>query len=446
MSGSKERYASWGRTPAARPARVERLDPAADALPDAAGLPTLAYGLGRSYGDACLNDGGLVLDTAELGRLLDFDPERGVLRAEAGVTLAEVLAFAVPRGWFLPITPGTRYVSLGGAVANDVHGKNHHRDGTLGRFVRALELWRSDGSKTVCTPEENAELFRATVGGLGLTGLVRWVELQLTPVASDRIDLVQTRFGSLDDFFWINEEANRQHRYTVAWIDTTATGRGLGRGLYMAGDHAPGPPDGPPLPARGRPAEPRVGVPLDAPSGLLNRFTVRAFNGLYWRQQRRRVVRKRVPYGGFFYPLDAVGGWNRLYGQRGFFQYQFVVPFAHGREATREALGRIAGSGEASFLAVLKTFGDLPSPGLLSFPMPGITLALDFPNRGARTRRLFADLDRIVREAAGRLYPAKDACMTPEDFCAAYPQWEAFQEHMDPAFSSGFWRRVTAGP
>ncbi|MDX1530158.1 MAG: FAD-binding oxidoreductase [Rhodothermales bacterium] len=441
MSG----YESWGRVPASTPARVERLAPEAEALPDPAGLPVLAYGRGRSYGDACLNNGGLLLDTAALDRVLDFDAEHGVVRCEAGVTLAELLARTVPEGWFLPVTPGTKYVTVGGAVAHDVHGKNHHRDGTVGRFVRRLELWRSDGQRLVCSPEVHADLFQATVGGLGLTGLIRWVELQFLPVTSDRIALRRTRFDSLDDFFRINAEANARSRYTVAWVDTTATGQRLGRGLYMEGDHAPGAADGSDLPAPHPPAEPRVRVPFDAPGGLLNRLTVRAFNGLYWRQQRRPVVEKRVHYEPFFYPLDAVGDWNRLYGRRGFFQYQSVVPSEHGPEATRAMLERIARSGEASFLAVLKTFGDVPSPGLLSFPMPGITLALDFPNRGARTRRLFRDLDRLVREAGGRLYPAKDACMSADDFRAFYPQWEAFREHVDPAFSSSFWRRVTEG-
>ncbi len=430
-------YASWGRIPPSAPARVVKMRSTDEALPEAGG-PLLAYGRGRSYGDACLNNGGTLLDTAALARVLAFDPATGVVRCEAGVTLADLLALAVPQGWFLPVTPGTTFVSVGGAIANDVHGKNHHRDGTFGRFVRRFELWRSDGSRLVCSPDENADLYRATIAGLGLTGLVRWAEIQLTPVQSDRIAMRRTRFGSLDAFFEINAEANARSRYTVAWIDTTATGTGLGRGLYIEGDHAPGR-----LPPPGEAATPRLRLPLDAPGGLLNRFTVRAFNALYYRQQFQPVVRKRVPYEPFFYPLDALGDWNRLYGRRGFFQYQFVVPFTDGHAAVREMLDRIARSGQASFLAVLKTFGDLPSPGLLSFPQPGVTLALDFPNRGAPTRRLFADLDRLVRAAGGRLYPAKDACMTSEDFQRFYPEWEGFQQFVDPAFSSSFWRRVT---
>ena len=431
-----KRYESWGRIPASTPARVAALAPDLDELPDAESM--LVYGQGRSYGDACLNNGGTLLDTAAQNRILDFDPETGVVRCEGGATLAQLLAFGLPRGWFLPVTPGTKYVTVGGAIANDVHGKNHHRDGTFGRFVPRFELWRSDGSKLRCSPEEHADLYRATIAGLGLTGLIRWADLQLIPVQSDAVAMQRTRFHSLDDFFEINERANARSRYTMSWIDTTATGAGLGRGLYIEGDHAPGwlpEPDDVPAPT--------LRAPFDAPGWALNTWSVRAFNALYWRQQLRPVVRKRTHYDPFFYPLDAVGDWNRGYGKRGFYQYQFVVPHEHGPEATREILDRVARSGEASFLAVLKTFGAVESPGMLSFPQPGITLALDFPNRGERTQRLFRDLDALVREAGGRLYPAKDACMTAADFQRFYPAWESFQEHIDPAFSSSFWRRVT---
>jgi FAD/FMN-containing dehydrogenase len=439
MSRRKHLYTSWGRLPTTQPARVELLSPEEERLPDSGGHQMLAYGLGRSYGDACLNEGGLILDTRRLSRVVAFDAERGVLRAEAGATLAEILALIVPAGWFLPVVPGTRFVTLGGAVANDVHGKNHHRDGTLGRFVRCLELWRSDGSRSVCAPDHQPQLFRATIGGLGLTGLIRWVELRLLPIESDRVVMRRTRFGSLDEFFDINAEASARSRYTVAWVDTTATGTHLGRGLYLEGDHAPGT-----LPTFGRSGEPRFGVPFDAPSWLLNRVTARAFNAAYWRQPPG-VLEKTVHYEPFFFPLDAVGDWNRLYGRRGFFQYQLAVPHAAGREAVRSVLEQVTRAGEAAFLAVLKTFGDLPSPGMLSFPMPGVTLALDFPNRGERTLRLFRELDAIVRDAGGRLYPAKDACMAPEDFRDFFPEFRAFRAFVDPGFSSSLWRRVGSG-
>ena len=432
-------YESWGRTPTAPPARVERLG-WRHALPALDGeAPVLAYGRGRSYGDACLNGGGVVLDTAGLDRVVAFDAERGVLRAEAGVTLADVLALVVPHGWFLPVTPGTQFVTLGGAVANDVHGKNHHVAGTFGRFVTALELVRSSGERRVLTPGDG--LFRATVGGLGLTGLVTWVEVRLLEIESDRVDQVSTRFETLGDFFALSDRANARSPYVVAWLDAL---RPEGRGILMEGRHAPAGP-GAGLPAPGDVSAPHVSLPVDAPSWALGPLAVRAFNAAYYRKQRRREAASRVHYRPFFYPLDAVGAWNRGYGRRGFFQYQFVVPFADSDAAVREVLGRLARAGAGSFLAVLKTFGDVPSPGMMSFPRPGVTLALDLANRGPETVALLRSCDAVVAEAGGAVYPAKDACMTPASFRAFFPQWEAFAASVDPAFSSSFWRRVTDG-
>jgi len=432
-------YESWGRVPVAPPAAVRRLGWSHEAAGDLAaavadGRPVLAYGRGRSYGDACLNGGGTILDTRGLGRLLAFDADDGVLRAEAGVTLADVLAVTVPRGWFLPVTPGTQFVTLGGAVANDVHGKNHHAAGTIGRFVTALGLVRSTGEALELRPGD--PLFGATVAGLGLTGLVTWVELRLLRVAGPHVVQTTTRFRSLDDFFALSERANARSPYVVSWLDAL---RPEGRGLLMEGDHAPD--DAPPPP--GAPAAPRLAVPFDAPGWALSPLSVRLFNEAYFRKQRRVQTTARVPYAPFFYPLDAVGAWNRGYGRRGFFQYQFVVPFADSRDAVRAILGRLAGAGAGSFLAVLKTFGSLPSPGMLSFPREGVTLALDVPNRGDATVRLLRACDEIVRDAGGAVYPAKDAVMTPASFRAFFPAWEAFAAHLDPAFSSTFWRRVT---
>lgn len=437
VRSSTPTYESWGRIPKAPPARVI---PATSEIPSDAQAPMLAYGKGRSYGDACLNGGGTLLTTDALDRTLAFDIENGVFRAEAGMTLAGVLARIVPHGWFLPVTPGTQYVTLGGAVANDVHGKNHHRVGTFGRFVTAMELARSSGDRLELTPDgEHADLFGATVGGLGLTGLITWVEIRLLRIQSDVIDQTSTRFESLDAFFEINELANARSPYVVSWLDTL---RPEGRGLLVCGDHATGPDTHLPSPAAI--ASPRLALPIDAPSWALNRLTVRAFNTLYYRKQRQLEARSRTHYRPFFYPLDAIGQWNRGYGKRGFYQYQFVVPFDDSDAAIREVLGRLARAGTGSFLAVLKTFGDVPSPGLMSFPRPGVTLALDLPNRGPDTIRLLHSCDAIVREAGGAVYPAKDACMTPESFRAYFPQWEAFSAFIDPAFSSSFWRRVTA--
>lgn len=427
---------SWGRRPYPPPAAVAPLARTDRALPTPAGHSLLARGLGRSYGDVCLNDGGTLIDTREIDGVLAFDRQRGVIRAEAGISMAALLEAIVPEGWFLPVTPGTRHVTLGGAIANDVHGKNHHCDGTFGRFVRCFELWRSDGSQMTCSPTENQELFRATIGGLGLTGLIRWAEISLHRIAGPLIRQETTRFTTLSEYFEVQADRSGA-KYTVAWIDAMGGGRQRGRGLFMAGDHAPAG-----SPPAGQRTGPRWRVPLDAPNALLNRAASRVVNALYWRRGKGGLA--TTHYEPFFYPLDALGDWNRLYGPRGFFQYQMVVPRADALPVIRAALERVTAHGVTAPLAVLKTFGNHPSPGLLSFPMPGVTLALDVADEGYPTRRLFADLDALVRQARGRLYPAKDAAMSGEDFGNQYPAWREFSQYVDPAFSSTFWRRVTA--
>lgn len=429
---------SWGNFPRAQQT-VRRVDWLSDAdlNADGEGGTLLPYAYGRSYGDSCLNDGGTLLDVSGAGRLIAFDPATGVVRAEAGMSLAQLLEFAVPRGFFLPVTPGTKYVSLGGAVANDIHGKNHHRAGTFGRHVQAFELLRSDGSRSVCSREENPELFAATVGGLGLTGLVTWVELTLRPIVSSTIDTETIKFANLDEFFEVSAASDSRFEFTVSWVDCAAQGKRLGRGLYMGGNHSaePGPlAVSPP---------PRLAAPFNAPDFALNRWTVTAFNTAYYHKQRQRVVTKPAHYEGFFYPLDAVNDWNRIYGARGFLQYQFALPFSGDTAAIKEIFARIAASKLGSFLAVLKMFGDLPSPGMLSFPVPGVTLALDFPNEGQKTFALLDDLDALIRQGGGRVYPAKDARMSGDSFRTFFPRWRAFSQYIDPAFSSSFWRRVT---
>lgn len=429
-------YQSWGRYPIARHAGVRQIRWQDESIPHLrCGEPILAFGRGRSYGDTCLNDGGLLLDTRHLCRLISFDEGAGILRCEAGVTLAEILDFAVPRGWFLPVTPGTQFVSVGGAIAHDVHGKNHHKAGTFGRFVNRFGLRRSDGQVVECSQEQNRGLYRATIAGMGLTGLILWAELRLKPIFGSAIEMESERFAGLDDYFALAAAADRAHEYTVAWIDCLARGRHLGRGRFIRGDHGV---DGELQPAsRWRPT-----LPIEGPRWLGSPPVVRALNTVYYRAHSRRVVRRRIHYDGFFFPLDRIGAWNRIYGRRGFLQYQCVVPLAH-REAIREMITRAAQWGEAPFLAVIKLFGSIPSPGLLSFPREGVTLALDFPVRGGRTFALLESFDEIVRETGGAVYPAKDARMSPRSFRAFFPTWKEFIQHMDPAFSSSFWRRVT---
>jgi FAD/FMN-containing dehydrogenase len=430
-------FGSWGRV-FSPSQRIERMRDRTAALPLPPGGSLLPYGAGRSYGDSCLNDGNTIVRARDLDRLIAFDSATGVLRCEAGVLLSEIIDFALPRGFFLPVTPGTQFVTLGGAIANDVHGKNHHRAGSIGHHVPCFELLRSDGSRRVCSLTGNIDLYRATIGGLGLTGLITWAELRLQPVQGAWMRQRAIRFRSLAEFFTLCDPLEREHSFVVAWLDCLSRGRGAVRGVFFAGDH-----DAREGPA---PKAPPRRFPLKPPFSLINGLTLRAFNELYYRMPRGDGQVKVVPYGPFFYPLDSVQDWNRFYGPNGFFQYQCVVPDGTaGREALSEVLSRISASGQGSFLSVLKRFGAMPSVGMMSFPRPGYTLALDFPNHGGRTLELFERLDEVVMRAGGRVYAAKDSRMSASAFRAFYPQWEAFSAFIDPRFSSSFWRRVTCG-
>jgi FAD/FMN-containing dehydrogenase len=395
----------------------------------------LPFGLGRSYGDSCLNDGNVLLDTRALSHFISFDEQSGLLRAEAGMSLAEILETLVPRGWFLPVSPGTKFVTLGGALANDIHGKNHHRAGTFGNHVTRFGLLRSSGEYFTCSPTDHAELFRATIGGLGLTGLIVWVEIRLIPIPSPYLDTRNIKFANLDEFLAISLATDPVFDYSVAWVDCIADGPSMGRGIFMAGNFAQT------RPSR-KPSKLSLSIPMDAPSFVLNPFSMKAFNTIYYNLQRSKTVDALTHYEPFFYPLDSVLHWNRIYGKRGFFQYQLIVPFGDQGAALKEIFSYISRSRRASFLAVLKTFGDIESPGLLSFPRKGATLALDFPNEGRSTFKLMDDLDRIVSEAGGALYPAKDARMSPSIFEQSFPRLAEFEKWIDPRFSSSFWRRV----
>ncbi|SEK02304.1 FAD-binding oxidoreductase [Paraburkholderia diazotrophica] len=396
----------------------------------------LPFGNGRSYGDSCLAASGHVVQTLPLDRLIAADWTTGILRAEPGITLEQILEVAIPRGWMLPVTPGTKYATLGGAIANDVHGKNHHVRGTFGRHVRRFALARSDGSFAECAPHENPDLFAATIGGLGLTGLILWAEIQLMPIRSSLIDVTSIRFANLDEFFELSDRLDPLHEYGVAWVDCQSRGSALGRGVYMVGDHA----SAGPLEADRRK---KYTVPFTLPVPIFNRMTLRTFNEFYYRRQMAAEVKSTVGYDQYFYPLDSLLEWNRIYGRAGFQQYQCVVPAGVARDAIHAMLAAIAKSGTGSFLAVLKRCGKIPSPGLLSFPLEGTSLALDFPQRDAVNERLFTKLDAVVREAGGRIYPAKDAHMSGADFRTAYPQWQQLEALRDPAILSRFWERTT---
>ncbi len=430
-------FEPWGRYP-----QLDcRMEPLfwTDDFPRGTRLPpdVLAVGMGRSYGDVCLLENGTLLSTRGMDRLLDFDATTGLLRCESGTTLAQILDFAVPRGWFLPVTPGTKYVSVGGAIANDIHGKNHHVAGTFGNHVPRFGLVRSDGARLQCSPQENREIYAATIGGMGLTGLISWAELQLRPIGSRKIRYEGIKFSGIDDFLALSS-SNHHAEYTVAWIDCVARGRNFARGIYMVGDHSES------VEERKVSRPPRLSVPFDFPAWVLNRSSMRIFNELYYRKQLRRHVTGLVDYEPFFYPLDSILHWNRIYGKRGFLQFQCVIPWRYGRDGIIAILQAIADSGLASFLAVLKVMGDVPSPGMMSFPQPGITLALDIAIQPGVTFPLFERLAEMTRELGGRLYPAKDARMTGLQFRSFYPQWREFAEYRDPAFMSAFWERVTA--
>jgi FAD/FMN-containing dehydrogenase len=397
----------------------------------------LPYGNGRSYGDSCLNTGAALIPTRSLDHFISMDAEQGIVTCEAGTLIDEILRLAMPLNWFVPVTPGTRFVTLGGAIANDVHGKNHHRAGTIGRHLVRFELLRSDGQRLICSPTENPEWFNATVGGLGLTGIITWASLQLRRIASPAMQVETIRFANLDEFLALQSESDADFEYTVSWVDCLGKGSQLGRGLFQRANHAAA--NTPVPPAKSR----ELGVPLVPPFSLINSASLRLFNTLYYhRPQARHDVQR---FDKFFYPLDGISDWNRLYGPRGMYQYQCVIPTAAGREATAALLNTIARSGQGSFLAVLKLFGDLPSPGLLSFPREGVTLALDFPNRGASLESLFVELDAIVAAAGGRLYPAKDGRMPGKLFRAGFTRWQEFTRFIDPRCSSSFWRRVMEG-
>jgi FAD/FMN-containing dehydrogenase len=428
------RPSSWGRYPATRARAIPVFDRWSAALPEADGT-MLPYGNGRSYGDVALNDGENLLLAKGLDRFITFDAGAGILSCEAGVMLEQILDLIVPRGWFIPVTPGTRFVTVGGAIANDVHGKNHHCRGSFGNHVRRLRLLRSDRGALECSPESNSELFAATIGGLGLTGLIVSAEMQLLPVPGAYLHTETFRFSGLSEFLEISAESERYWEYAVAWVDCLAKGRRAVRGVFYRARHAEH------APPRAYEPKNRPAIPGVPPFSLVNNLTSRLFNELYYRAAPLRASARTQHYAPYFYPLDAWPGWNSLYGPRGFLQHQSVIP-PERVDALKELLATISREGQGSFLAVLKVFGNIASAGMLSFPRPGITLALDLPLQGTRTFEFLDRVDRIVSDAGGAVYPAKDARMSPRTFERGFPRIREFERHRDPKFDSSFWRCV----
>jgi FAD/FMN-containing dehydrogenase len=438
----------WGRY-LRRPSTVTRPERVSDAVPPASGH-VIVRGQGRSYNNAAMSQDGLVMLSERLDRVVAFDEATGMLRAEAGTTLEKVLAEFTPRGWFPPVTPGTKFVSLGGCVAADVHGKNHHRDGTFGAHVSELEIVLADGSRICCSPEHEAELFWATVGGMGLTGIISEVSFRLRQIETAYLVVEHRRASNLDNLLGMLEDEKLDDAYSVAWIDCLAEGRSMGRGILMRGHHAKvGDLKGKvndPLSVKPRR---RFNLSFDLPSWILNSLSGAIFNQFYYWSQGKSQAPFITDYETFFYPLDAIDNWNRAYGSRGFVQYQCVFPPDTARRGLRTLLEQLAHGRRASFLGVLKRFGP-EGKGLLSFPIEGYTLAIDLPVTGPELFTFLDRLDEIVLEHGGRVYLAKNARLKPQVFRAMYPrypEWERLKERFDPAnrFSSDLSRMLEIG-
>jgi decaprenylphospho-beta-D-ribofuranose 2-oxidase len=410
-----QKLSGWGRYPIVNAELSHPGDSAAarEALSRQSSL--IAYGLGRSYGDSAL--AGQVLQSDRLNHFLGFDDATGILQAQSGVSLDDILRTFVPRGWFPPTTPGTKFITLGGAIASDVHGKNHHSFGCFSQGVLSFDLLQADGSVATCTPQQNAELFRATCGGMGLTGVILQATVQLQRIPSAFFDQTTYRCADLDELLQRYEE-EAATPYSVAWVDCSIEGAALGRAILTVGSHSN---TGALLPHR----DPALSVPLVPPAALMNPFSIQAFNALYYHRVLAKKSRQHVHYEPFFYPLDAIGGWNKLYGPGGFTQHQFVIPKAAGAKALRAILAKIAATKRGSPIAVLKICG--PHNGNpLSFPLEGYSLALDF-QVDAGLFPLLDELDAMVLSYGGRMYLTKDVHMSEATFKTSYPRWGEFQ-------------------
>ncbi|MGH9341613.1 MAG: FAD-binding protein [Acidobacteriota bacterium] len=431
---------SWGQSAKGRCRlyRPERRQDLPELLQRGGEPHLIARGEGRSYGDAAINSAGAVVHFGRLNRFLAFNAESGLLKCEPGVTFDDLLRTFVPRGWFPPVTPGTKFVSLGGAVAADIHGKNHHRDGSISRHIESLELLSAAGETLHCSHRHNPDVFWASIGGMGLTGFITAVELKLRPVQSSDLDVTTFRGEDLDSMLDLFDRHDRDYQYSVAWLDCLAKGASLGRGLAIFGNHSQ---TGVLRVSRKR----SLSLPIDLPNFTLTAAAMRAFNQLYFHRHPKRERRSRLNYDSFFYPLDGLHNWDRIYGSRGFLQYQCVFPREEGRQPLVRLLEKVGEYPADPFLAVLKRFGE--QEGLLSFPMPGYTLALDFPHSGDELQHLLHELDKLVLDHGGRVYLAKDARLSGSRFSQMYPQlprWLSAKSAIDPnnLFSSDLYRRL----
>ncbi|NJP42766.1 FAD-binding oxidoreductase [Actinacidiphila epipremni] len=421
----------WGRTAptSALVLRPGSYEEAVRALAECGGRGAIARGLGRAYGDAAQNAGGAVLDMTGLDRIHEIDAVGGLVTCDAGVSLHRLMQVMLPLGWFVPVSPGTRYVTVGGAIGADIHGKNHHMSGSFSRHVRAIELLTGDGETRVATPEDEPDLFWATAGGMGLTGVILAATLQMLPVETSLMTVDTERATDLDDLMARLAADDHRYRYSVAWIDLLARGARTGRAVLTRGDHAPLEALPPRLradPLAFRPASRLPAAPRFVPEGLLGRRSVGLFNEFWYRKAPRDQRGRLQKLAAFFHPLDGLPEWNRIYGRGGFVQYQFVVGYGQ-EEALRRIVRRIGSRRCPSFLAVLKRFGEA-DPGWLSFPMPGWTLALDLPATLPGLAAFLDELDDEVAAAGGRVYLAKDARMRPDVLARMYPRLDDFRE------------------
>lgn len=397
----------------------------------------------RSYGDSCLISNGVLIDNKKLNKIIEFDKENKTIKVESGILLSELIEFLVPKGFFPPVVPGTKYITLGGAIANDIHGKNHHSAGSIGCFVEEFELINEYG-EYMCSKNENQELFYATIGGIGLTGYITWIKLKLKKIENSFIRNEGIKFNSIEEFFAINKESIEQYEYTVAWLDISSSTKTLGRGIYLRGNHI----SNNDLVDKTHLSIHKHGNNLPLTPEVINIKTINIFNKLYFHKQLNKKQESIIHYDKYFFPLDGVGNWNKLYGKNGFLQYQFVLPLLKSEieniKILKQILTSINESGFVSFLTVLKTFGDKKSGGLLSFPKEGITLAIDFKidNKFQDLLKLLDYLDSIITEQNGAIYIAKDARMSSTTFKKSYPNWQEFAKYKSINITSDFWERV----
>jgi FAD/FMN-containing dehydrogenase len=422
-------FNSWGRT-------IFNENKVLENIKDLTKIKGTIYGNGRSYGDVCLNQNGpLIIDKSS--KILNFDKVNGTIKVEAGSTLENILKKTLPYDWILPVTPGSKFVTLGGAIANNVHGKNHHISGSFGNFIKNIELLRSDGHIYYLSKSKNIELFNSTISGLGLTGQILNAEIKLKKIESDIICEETFQFNNIYDYFEI-EKNFQENEYTVAWLDCLSSKKKLGRGVFFTGNHKKN------LNKKSKlifEPKTKINIKFDFPKFFLNQYSIKLFNQIYWLLNKNK--KREINIDNFFYPLDKILNWNRIYGKDGFYQFQCIIPKIVSKKGIVEILKEITKSNQSSFLAVLKSHKEETSPGINNFCINGTSLALDFQNNQKSTINLLKKLETIVLNYDGKIYPAKDSIMSSDSYKKFYPNWKLLKEIKDPKLTSSFWERVS---